>query len=158
MLFRSLVDTLEKMDEQIFFEYRKLMDLFRDVVDSILAFQHESGMWYQVVDKGDLPGNCLETSGSAIMAYGILIGVRLGFLPKRYKAFGEKAFNGTCEKYLKEVDGRLELDGICLVAGLGGAEMRDGSYNYYISEPVVKNEAKGVAPLLLAYTELLRGE
>ena len=51
--------------------------------------------------------------------------------------------------------GELQLDGICLVAGLGGATRRDGSLEYYFSEPVVENDAKGVAPLLLAYTEII---
>ena len=48
------------------------------------------------------------------------------------------------------------MDGICLVAGLGGNQHRDGSLEYYFSEPVVRNEAKGVAPFLLAYTEILQ--
>ena len=52
-------------------------------------------------------------------------------------------------------DGALQLTGICLVAGLGGATRRDGSLEYYLSEPVVSNDAKGVGPLLLAYTEIL---
>ena len=43
-----------------------------------------------------------------------------------------------------------------LVAGLGGAERRDGTPAYYYSEPVVVNEAKGTAPFILAYTEILR--
>lgn len=152
----ALVDTLEKMDEQIFYEYRKLMEIFKNLIDDMLKYQDESGMWYQVVDSKDKKGNYLETSGSAIMAYAILKGVRLGYLPERYKAYGEKAFHGTCEKYLTEKDGELNLGGICLVAGLGGKERRDGSFEYYMSEPVVENEAKGVAPLLLAYTELIR--
>ena len=48
------------------------------------------------------------------------------------------------------------MTGICLVAGLGGEQHRDGSVAYYLSEPVVQNDAKGVGPLLLAYTEMLR--
>lgn len=152
----ALLDTLEKMDDQIFYEYRKLMSMFRDIIDAMLKYQNESGMWYQVIDKTDREDNYLETSGSAIMAYAILKGVRLGYLPERYSAYGEKAFYGVCDTYLKEKDGELNLGGICLVAGLGGKEMRDGTYEYYMSEPVVENEAKGVAPLLLAYTEILR--
>ena len=56
-------------------------------------------------------------------------------------------------------DGKPELGGICLVAGLGpeNNRRRDGSYEYYISEPVVANDAKGVAPFILCYTEILRG-
>ena len=67
-----------------------------------------------------------------------------------------KAFYGTCDKYLsKNPDGSLQLDGICLVAGLGGKDHRDGSLAYYFSEPVVCNDAKGVGPLVLAYTEMI---
>ena len=29
-------------------------------------------------------------------------------------------------------------------------------FEYYISEPVVANDAKGVAPFVLCYTEMLR--
>ena len=50
---------------------------------------------------------------------------------------------------------RQQLDGICLVAGLGGKDHRDGSLAYYFSEPVVCNDAKGVGPLVLAYTEMI---
>ena len=51
--------------------------------------------------------------------------------------------------------GELQLDGICLFAGLGGKDHRDGSLAYYFSEPVVCNDAKGVGPLVLAYTEMI---
>ncbi|WP_070001040.1 glycoside hydrolase family 88/105 protein [Cellulosilyticum sp. I15G10I2] len=152
----ALIDTLEKMDDKKSEAYVKLMAIFKDVVDALLKYQDDSGMWYQVIDQGDRAGNYLETSGSAIMAYAILKGVRLGYLEEKYKAYGDKAFEGICKKYLYEKNGEMHLGGICLVAGLGGKEKRDGSYEYYISEPVVENEAKGIAPLLLAYTELIR--
>ena len=94
------------------------------------------------------------------MAYSLLKGVRLGFLPGEYREYGLKAFHGICGKYLKETEQGLTLGGICLVAGLGpaGDLRRDGSFAYYMSEPVVENDAKGVGPLLLAYTELRRLE
>ena len=86
----------------------------------------------------------------------MLKGVRLGYLPKRMTAWAEKAFYGTCDQYLSQnPDGSLQLGGICLVAGLGNKEMREGTFDYYMREPVVKNEAKGVAPLILAYIEIL---
>jgi len=51
-----------------------------------------------------------------------------------------------------------ELTNICLVAGLGPEKnpRRDGSYEYYISEPIVANDAKGAAPFVLCYTEIRR--
>jgi unsaturated rhamnogalacturonyl hydrolase len=84
----------------------------------------------------------------------------MGILDESYFKYGEKAFNGTCDKYLSEKDGELQLDGICLVAGLGPENKpnRDGTYEYYMSEPVVQNDAKGVGPLILAYIEILHKE
>ena len=61
----------------------------------------------------------------------------------------------SCSRYLSVENGELQLDGICLVAGLGNVERREGTFDYYMREPIVKNEAKGVAPLVLAYICLL---
>ena len=155
----ALIDTLDQVDNKDHkydAECKMLEDAFKDLVDSMLKYQDESGMWYQVVNYGGMDKNYLETSGSAIMAYSMLKGVRLGFLPESFRAYGEKAFHGICDRYLKEKDGRLSLGGICLVAGLGGPQMRDGTYEYYMSEPVVEDDAKGVGPFLLAYTEIRR--
>ena len=35
------------------------------------------------------------------------------------------------------------------MAGLGGPQMRDGTYEYYMSEPVVEDDAKGVGPIFV---------
>lgn len=153
----ALTDTLEQMDEQIYYEYRELSGMLKELIDTLLPYQDASGMFYQIVDHTETPRNYLETSGTAILAYGILKAVRLELLPPRYRAFGEHAFYGTIANYLKfNQEGHLTLGGICLVAGLGGTQHRDGTIAYYLSEPVVENEAKGVAPLLMAYTEMIR--
>jgi unsaturated rhamnogalacturonyl hydrolase len=126
-------------------------------MDAMLRYQDESGMWYQVVNFGGMDKNYLETSGSSIMAYALLKGVRLGFLPESYREYGKKAFDGVCGKHLTtDEKGELHLGGICLVAGLGGKDRRSGTYDYYMSEPVVNDDAKGVGPFLLAYTEMRR--
>ena len=153
----ALLDTLAQANPEVMpEEYAWMKGVFRDLIDSMLAFRDEKGMWYQVVNLKDRKPNYPETSGSAIMAYSILKGVRLGFLPESYRAFGEQAFEGICERYLTEKDGKLNLGGICLVAGLGGPQKRDGTFDYYMSEPIVENDAKGVGPFLLAYTELMK--
>lgn len=153
----SLVETAQATDESLYYEKRYLQKLLEDLADALIPFQDESGMFYQVVDHPKAEGNYLETSGTALIAYAVLKAVRLGYLAPRYRQFGERAFDGICEKYLsKNEDGTLKLSGICLVAGLGGKQHRDGSLEYYFSEPVVENEAKGVAPFLLAYTEMIR--
>lgn len=155
----ALLDTLSKTEPEGFeAEYDNLKKVFKELIDSLLKYQDESGMWYQLPALGQKEPNYLETSGSAILAFSILRGVRLGFLPESYRAYGVKAFDGIRNRYMKTEDGRLHLGGICLVAGLGPANntRRDGSFAYYMSEPVVEDDAKGVGPFLLAYTEIRR--
>lgn len=152
----ALIDTMEVMPEALGAEKAELNRIYKELIDSMLPYQdEESGMWYQVVNRGGIMPNYLETSGSAIFAYAIMKSVRLGFLEDSYFTYGQRAFDGICGKYLSEKDGELQLDGICLVAGLGNTEMREGTFDYYMREPIVKNEAKGVAPLILAYIETL---
>jgi unsaturated rhamnogalacturonyl hydrolase len=156
----ALIDTVAVMPEQFAKEKAQLSANYKELIDAMLKYQDNSGMWYQVVDKGGVEPNYLETSGSSIFAYAIMKSVRMGILDESYFEYGLKAFNGTCDKYLSEKDGELQLDGICLVAGLGPQNnpRRDGSFDYYMSEPVVSNDAKGVAPLVLAYIETLYHE
>lgn len=148
-------DELEDTDAK-----NTLSAIFTELIDGIAQYADpETGMFYQVVDKGGEEGNYLETSGSSMIAYAMLKGARIGLLDKKYAAFGKKTFDGICEKYLKVNEkGGLDLGGICLVAGLGpeNNRRRDGTYAYYISEPVVENDAKGVAPFILCYTEIKR--
>ncbi len=118
----------------------------------------DKDMFWQVVDCGKREGNYLETSGSAMIAYAMMKGARLGLVDKRFAATGRRIFEGICREYLSERDGKLNLGGICLMAGLGpeSNRRRDGTYEYYISEPVVENDAKGTGPFVMAYTELLQ--
>lgn len=152
----ALIDTIEVMPETMEKEKQELTGIYQELIDSMLPYQDEkTGMWYQVVNRGGISPNYLETSGSAIFAYAIMKSVRIGILEPAYFAYGRKAFDGICHTYLSEENGQLQLDGICLVAGLGNKENREGTFEYYMREPVVKNEAKGVAPLILAYIETL---
>ncbi len=152
----ALIDTMEVMPASMSEEKAKLNTIYKELIDAMLPYQDEAtGMWYQVVNRGGIEPNYLEESGSAIFAYAIMKSVRMGYLDRSYFQYGEKAFNGICSTYLSEENGELQLDGICLVAGLGNKEMREGTFDYYMREPIVKNEAKGVAPLILAYVEIL---
>ncbi len=155
----ALLDTLSKVDRDgCETEFAELKNAFEDLIGSLIKFQDESGMWYQLPALAGKEPNYLEASGSSILAFSILRGVRLGFLPESFREYGVKAFNGICDKYLNTEGGELHLGGICLVAGLGPADntRRDGSFEYYMSEPIVADDAKGVGPFLLAYTEMRR--
>ena len=154
----ALIDTIDLIKErpQLSVMKEDLTRIYKELIDAMLPYQSkEDGMWRQVPNFPEVQRNYAETSGTAIFAYAIMKSVRLGILPEEYFEAGKRAFEGTCKKYLSEKDGELQLGGICLVAGLGNKDMREGTYEYYMREPVVENEAKGIAPLILAYVELL---
>ncbi len=157
----ALIDTIDIIKEKPELNGMKedLTKIYLELIDAMLPYQNkENGMWCQVPNFPEIQKNYPETSGTAIFAYAIMKSVRLGILPEEYFEAGKKAFEGTCEMYLSEKDGELQLGGICLVAGLGNKEKREGTYEYYMREPVVENEAKGIAPLILAFVELLYRE
>ena len=154
----GLVDVLEIMkDLPMRAESVHLQHMLLDLAKALSKYQDPSGLWYQLIALPELAGNYLETSGTALISAALLKAVRLGFLPESFRAVGEKAFYSIVDHRLtKNADGTPCVTGICLVGGLGGEQHRDGSTAYYLSEPVVQNDAKGVGPLLLAYTEMLR--
>lgn len=152
----AMLDTLNKASDRGSENWNHLKAMFRDLQTSMLSFQDESGMWYQVPNRQNEGANYLETSGSAIFAYSMMKGFRTKILDDtKFRDAGLKAFNGICDRYLTTEDGKLGLGGICLVAGLGPetSPRRDGSFEYYMSEPIVKDDAKGVGPFILAYNE-----
>ena len=156
----GLIDVYDYIDENYKEERNIIAKLFKETIDGILMYQdEESKMFYQLPDKKEVEGNYLETSGSSMIAYALLKGARLNVLDKSYQAKGKEIFEGICRKYLSvNQDGDLNLGGICLVAGLGPENnlRRDGSVAYYLSEPIVENDAKGVGPLIMAYTEMIK--
>lgn len=139
----------------------EMVTIARELAQNLQPYiDRESGMLWQVPHRIGDAGNYPETSGSAMVAYFYLKGARLGILEKSYATVGKNIFDSICRRYLTEENGKLNLGGICLVAGLGpqNNRRRDGSYGYYISEPVVENDAKGLAPFLMTYTELLQSQ
>lgn len=114
----------------------------------------ESGLWWQVMDQPGREGNYLESSASSMFAYFLLKGINNGILDEQYKAVAVKAYEGILERFIRiDQDGGISLTNVCSVAGLGGNPYRDGSYEYYISEPQRDNDPKGVGPFIMAALE-----
>ena len=134
----------------------KLVKILNRLAQALLRMQDPtSGLWYQVVNFPGRPGNYLETSASAMLVYAFAKAVRKGYLTPDYQLAALRAYRGLLENKMKvDARGRLTLDGICSVGGLGGDPYRDGTYEYYISEPVAANDFKGVGPFILAALEV----
>lgn len=158
----GLVDSLEILEKmpRLRGHFEQISAMLCELSEALSHYQdRKSGLYYQLIDLPELAGNYLETSGTALISAAVLKAVRLGYLPGRFRTMGERGFYGICDHRLSYgADGAPCLKGICLVAGLGGKSRRDGSASYYLSEPVVENDAKGVGPFLLAYAEMLRSD
>lgn len=142
---------------------RELATLLKQGLDGILQYQdNKTSMFLQVVDLADFPGNYPETSGSAMIAYALMKGARLGMLPKEYWDKGNQVLDGIRDTYLKNEGGRYHLYGICASAGLGaGPDLhnrkdRTGKADYYISEAQMVDNQHGSAACMMAVSEQLR--
>ncbi|WP_016779151.1 glycoside hydrolase family 88/105 protein [Anaerophaga thermohalophila] len=150
----ALVDVLEYLPEN-----HPGRDSVLFVVDRLAAgiVKHQdskTGVWYQVLDKGDCSGNYLESSASTMFAYFLYKSLNKGYLDESYIKAAARAYDGIIENFIKEEpDGTISITNVCAVAGLGGNPYRDGSYEYYVSEPVRKNDPKAVGPFIMAAIE-----
>ncbi len=154
----ALTDCADLITDQLYEYYRALTDLLQETVRGILPYRDaETGLFYQLIDRADLPGNYLETSGTAMIAYALLKGVRIRALNReRYAEQGESVYESLVARKLQRVGTRVRLTGACAVAGLGPGDRRDGSADYYLSEPVVADDAKAVGALMMATAEYKR--
>ncbi len=159
----ALCDCYEISDD---FEARVVLGtLLKEAMEGILPYaDKDTGLFYQVVDHQDMAGNYLETSGSAMVAYAVLKGSRLGVLDReKYFAIGEHILAALEAEKIEARDGRFYLTGTCASGGLGlkdgipGQEERDGSPEYYLGEAVKDDNAHGVAACMMAYSEWLKG-
>lgn len=135
-----------------------LIEVTTELAEAVARVQDPTtGLWFQVMDQPNRAGNYREASASSMFAYAFAKGARKGYLPARFRALGTRAFDGIVRELVKTgSDGLPSLTGVCSVAGLGGNAKRDGSYAYYISEPVVADDYKGVGPFIMAALELGR--
>jgi unsaturated rhamnogalacturonyl hydrolase len=131
---------------------QKVLDIFNQLTNSLLKFRDPAtGMWFQVTDRVGAKGNYIESSGSAMYIYSIVKGAQRGYLPESYLKTGKKLYKQFVNAFIiRNADGTISVTNCCAVAGLGGDKnYRDGSYEYYLSEPVRHNDPKTVAPFMM---------
>jgi unsaturated rhamnogalacturonyl hydrolase len=148
MALADLLDIAPKTHPQ----YAELLAAYKDLMRALLKVQDpESGLWWHVLDQGGRKGNYLEASASLMFLYALARGISRGHLPAEpFRAAVDKGFAGATERLVGEEGDLLTVKNVCKTAGLGVKPGRDGSFDYYISEPVVDNDFKGFAGFLLA--------
>ncbi|MBE2222455.1 MAG: glycoside hydrolase family 88 protein, partial [Anaerolineae bacterium] len=136
--------------------YAEFVAILERTLTAVSTYQDKTtGLWWQVLDQGDRPGNYLEASGTSMFIYAIAKGVRNGHLAKQWLPIADNAFTGLLT-HLVTIDdtGLVDLHGICATAGLGGVPYRDGSFEYYVNEPIITNDLHGVGAFLNAAVEV----
>lgn len=141
----------------------ELVSLLKEAVEGILPYQdRDTGMFLQVVDQAGFPGNYPETSGSAMVAYALMKGARLGMLDDSYGQQGSRVLDGIRHTCLRQEADGWHLYGICASAGLGAGpdphnrKDRTGRPEYYISEAQMADNQHGTAACMMAVSEQLR--
>lgn len=151
----ALVDVLDYFPEN-HPKRANLIKYLQRLAPALVKYQDtKSGVWYQMTSQGNRKGNYLEASGSCMFVYALAKGVRKGYLPQNFLANAKKGYAGILKEFVeKEANGTLSLNKTVSVGGLGGTPYRDGSYEYYLSEPIKKNDLKGVGPFIFASVEI----
>lgn len=147
----AMIDVLDFMPEN-HPKRPEIIKILRELSSSLENFRDkETGMWYQVTDQINRKGNYLEATGSIMFVYSWVKGAQKGYLDTSYLEKGEKAYDQFVKRFLKKnEDGTISITDCCAVAGLGGDSFyRDGSFEYYISEPVRDNDPKAVSPFMM---------
>ena len=166
----ALIELLDALPED-YPRRNEVIDLLEKDLDAVINWQDkDSGVWYQVMDSPEREGNYLESTASSMFAYSLLKANRKGYLGEKYRDAGIKAYRGILNNFIKvNPDSTISLTACCEVAGLGPGlsesvlaaapnvkenRRRDGSFEYYISEPIRDNDAKGVGPFIWASLEM----
>jgi len=172
----ALIEVLDALPED-YARRSEVIDLLVKDFDAILKWQDKkSGLWYQGMDSPERKGNYLESTCSAMFTYALLKAYRKGYVGSQYRDAGIKAYKGMIRNFIRvNADKTISLTQCCSVAGLGPAatdevvaamkkvnpkgsvkenKRRDGGYDYYLSEPIRDNDAKGVGPFIWASLEM----
>ncbi len=155
-LAMAVVDTLDYIPRERSDLRAPLEQMARELAVALQTHvDPTSQVWYQIPNKPGLPGNYLESSASSMFVYFYAKALNQNLIDQRYRDFTLQAYQGLLNQFvLVDANGTAHLTQMVQVAGLGFG--RDGSYDYYLNEPVIRNDAKGVGPFIMAGVQVAR--
>ena len=127
--------------------WQKLGDIACELLRALLPYQDEAtGLWYQVVNRGDDPANWLETSCTCLYVHGLMKAVRLGLMDESVLPAAWKGYQGVIDRLTYDEAGNVQIGGVCVGTGVG-------NYAHYLGRTVSTNDLHGVGAYLLMCTE-----
>ena len=151
----ALVDVLDFLPEN-YWGRDSLISILNRFTKAVTAVQdNKDGLWYDIVDQPNRAKNYKESSASCMLVYTLAKAVRKGYIPASYYLNAKKGYAGIISEFTEtDHNGQFNLKGTVSVSGLGGNPYRDGSFDYYMSEPVITNDAKGIGAFILSSVEM----
>jgi unsaturated rhamnogalacturonyl hydrolase len=147
----ALVDILELLPSA-HPGYSRLHDLLERNIAGLAAVQDpKTGLWFQVLDRGSLPGNWIETSSSGMFIYAIRKAIRLKLVEPSYLGVAERAWAGLQATFEQDASGRPVFTGA--VQGMG---VQVSAANY-LKIPRLKNSTHGLMSVQIAASEMEPG-
>ncbi|WP_078431095.1 glycoside hydrolase family 88/105 protein [Metabacillus halosaccharovorans] len=127
---------------------QKLTSILQDLLIALTKYQDpETGLWYQVIDKGNLSDNWLENSCTSLFVQAIAKAVRMGYLDAKYMKYAWKGYNGVIDTLKYDEKGNLLIGNICIGTGIG-------DYAHYIARPTSENDLHGAGAFILMCVEM----
>jgi unsaturated rhamnogalacturonyl hydrolase len=137
----TLIEVLEILPKN----HPKRNQLIAQVQQLVKAYakyqDQKTGLWYQVVNRGDLPDNWLETSSSSMYTYTISMAVKRGYVDKGYQGVLTKVSTGA--------DGLTNITDIC--EGTNVADLA-----YYLARKRNTNDFHGLGAFLIMNEHMMR--
>lgn len=125
---------------------QEIIDICTKLLKSLVKYQDaETGMWYQLVDKGNYEKNWIETSCSCLYTYAIAKAIRRGYLDESFSKYVDKAYEGIIN-FINFENGRIKLPGVCIGTGIGDMD-------FYFERPTVDTDLHGMGAFILMCTE-----
>jgi unsaturated rhamnogalacturonyl hydrolase len=126
----------------------ELIKIIQQLAKAFERYQDpKTGLWYQVVDKGDVAGNWHETSCSSMYTYMLWMGVQRGYLPKHYAAVAQKGYRGVLTKLSIDSEGMTNLIDISEGTNVGDLA-------YYFARKRNTNDFHGLGAFLIMNEQL----
>jgi unsaturated rhamnogalacturonyl hydrolase len=124
--------------------YATIMAGYQKMMASLLKYQGDDGLWHQLIDH---PESWSETSGTAMFAFGMVTGVKNGWLDeKTYGPAARKAWLGLVRK----IDANGNVQDVC-----AGTDKGD-TLEFYLNRPRLLGDLHAQSPVLWTASALMR--
>lgn len=133
----DILDSLEPHTDA----HERLCGYIKELSEALCRYQSPQGRWYQLVNKGDRPGNWLENSCSCLYVAALSRAITKGILSESFLSSALRGYQGVIDSLCWQ-EGTLLIGDICIGTGVG-------DYLHYCRREKTVNDLHGIGAFLL---------